>query len=338
MTKIEQKNRKPAEKKQMKKRHSFFSVVVQVFNGVMNEGFVHAGNFAYMALLTLFPFMILTIIIASGIGRGADGFAAVHSFLSALPPNVSSQLSGPIFQVLAMRSGSLIWWSALVSLWSVSSFISSIRELLYRTYRLEPPTAFIKYRLGAMAINIMAVFLLLFILSIQVMLAALQHIFSEQFSWLLQYISAAFPHISLSDNQNLMDKLALIGITSDRMRTFLDHITAFSILSRIISGGLLFGALYILFYTVTPPQYREAHYFKWPGALLTAFWWQMVSMILPIALNNMLDYNRSYGGLAGSVIVLIYFWIIGLGLVVGVHLNATLAFDRSTPVTPKNDA
>lgn len=72
------------------------------------------------------------------------------------------------------------------------------------------------------------------------------------------------------------------------------------------------------------------------GAFLTAFWWQMVSMILPIALNNMLDYNRSYGGLAGSVIVLIYFWIIGLGLVVGIHLNATLAFDRVASVAPKS--
>lgn len=323
-------------RKKRRRYSAFFRIIKQVATGVINNGFPHAGNFAYMALLTLFPFMILTIIVASTIGRGADGFAAVHSFLSALPANVSNQLSGPIFQVLSAKSGSLIWWSALVSLWSVSGFIASIRELLYRTYHMEPPTEFIRYRLGAMAINIGAVLMLFIILSVQVLIATLQNVFSQRFGWVMEYTKAALPHISLSDNHNLIDQLNLIGLTSDRMHAFFDHITIFSILSRVISGGLLFGALYILFYSITPPQYRKARYYKWPGAFLTAFWWQMVSMILPIALNNMLDYNRSYGGLAGSVIVLIYFWIIGLGLVVGIHLNATLAFDRAASVAPKS--
>ncbi|MFT8736436.1 MAG: YihY/virulence factor BrkB family protein [Zymomonas mobilis] len=332
----EEKQNKSPDHKRRKRYLSIFRIIKQVISGVIGNGFPHAGNFAYMALLTLFPFMILTIIVASAIGRGTAGFAAVHSFLSALPPNVSTQLSGPIFQVLSARSGSLIWWSAIVSLWSVSGFIASIRELLYRTYHMEPPTAFIRYRLGAMAINIGAVLLLFIILSVQVLIATLQNIFAQRFGWVMQYAKDALPHISLSDNLNLIDQLNLIGLTSDRIHAFLDHITVFSIVSRIVSGGLLFCALYILFYSITPPQYRQARYYKWPGAFLTAFWWQMVTMILPIALNNMLDYNRSYGGLAGSVIVLIYFWIIGLGLVVGIHLNATLAFDRATSVAPKS--
>ncbi|MEL6529447.1 MAG: YhjD/YihY/BrkB family envelope integrity protein, partial [Pseudomonadota bacterium] len=88
--------------------------------------------------------------------------------------------------------------------------------------------------------------------------------------------------------------------------------------------GLL-GSLYLLFYTLTPQEYRNRQYPKWPGALFTALWWLGVSTAMPPILRSFFTYNLTYGSLAGIMIALFFCWLVGLGLVIGAELNAALA-------------
>jgi membrane protein len=80
-----------------------------------------------------------------------------------------------------------------------------------------------------------------------------------------------------------------------------------------------------MLYTLTPSKYRYADCPKWPGALFTACWWMGVTMALPLALQFVGNYDRTYGSLAGVIIALFFFWLVGFGLVIGAHLNAALA-------------
>ena len=48
-------------------------------------------------------------------------------------------------------------------------------------------------------------------------------------------------------------------------------------------------------------------------------------MALPWVLAKLGGYDRTYGGLAGTIVALFFFWLVGFGLVVGAHLNAALA-------------
>ena len=52
--------------------------------------------------------------------------------------------------------------------------------------------------------------------------------------------------------------------------------------------------------------------------------------LLPIVLGQLGGYDLTYGSLAGVVVMLLFFFVIGLGLVFGAHLNAALA----EPVQP----
>ena len=54
-------------------------------------------------------------------------------------------------------------------------------------------------------------------------------------------------------------------------------------------------------------------------------WWAAVSAALPAALHRFFTYDLTYGSLAGVMISLFFFWLVGLGLVVGAELNAALA-------------
>ena len=67
-------------------------VVKRAGLGVFNDGFIHAGNLAYLALMTVFPFFITAAAVLSLLGQSAETQRAVSSFLHVLPPNVADIL------------------------------------------------------------------------------------------------------------------------------------------------------------------------------------------------------------------------------------------------------
>jgi membrane protein len=92
----------------------------------------------------------------------------------------------------------------------------------------------------------------------------------------------------------------------------------------------LFFTFYVLFFALTPSRYRKAGCRKWPGALFITLWWLGTVEILPSALSLLGGYNRTYGSLAGVMIALIFFFVVGLGVVIGAELNAALAESGAT--------
>ena len=71
-------------------------------------------------------------------------------------------------------------------------------------------------------------------------------------------------------------------------------------------------------------------YPRWPGALLVTTWWVMVALGLPRVLRTFFSYDLTYGSLAGVMIALIFFFVVGLGVVIGAELNAALAESGAT--------
>jgi membrane protein len=96
-------------------------------------------------------------------------------------------------------------------------------------------------------------------------------------------------------------------------------------LSRLLPAALIFVALYLLFWSLAPRQYRTSRAPKWPGALFVMLWWFSIVQILPALLGLLNGNTLTYGSLAGVIITLLFFWLIGYGLVIGANLNAALA-------------
>ena len=258
-----------------------------------DDGFVHAGNFAYLSLLTLFPFFILLSTVAGALGRTGEGLAAVHRFLEILPHNVAQFLAKPINDVLSQQNQQgLITLGIIVGIWTIANFIETMRDILRRAHDITAKRPFWHYRLGSMAMALGGVILMLTAFSAQMLITA-----SEQF------ITRLLPFAA--------DLLGWLGI------------------SRLAPAVALFGALFLIFQTLTPMRYRLGCP-KWPGALLTTLIWLGTTMVLPIILSSLADYSLTYGSLAGVMIALLFFFIIGFGFVLGAELNAALALE------PKN--
>lgn len=265
-----------------------FEVMKRAGIGVYTDGFIHAGNLAYLALMTVFPFFIVAAAVLALFGQNQETRQAVESFLHVLPPDVADILRKPISDVLAARTGSLLWLGALVGLWTVGSFVETIRDIFRRAYGTRSSQSLWRSRLGLSLGIVASVILALLSFLVQGLLTATEQFIYRLLPW-------------------AQDLAGWIGI------------------SRAVPGLVMFGALYMLFYFVTPSKYRYSDSLKWPGALFTAAWWIGMTAGLPAVLSNLGGYDLTYGSLAGVVVMLLFFYLIGLGLVFGAHLNAALA-------------
>ena len=260
----------------------------RVWFGVINDGTIHAGNFAYMVLVALFPFFITSAALFALLGESGQSAAAVNTVLLALPPIIADGLK-PIAQgVISARTGSLLWIGGIVGLWTVGSLVETIREILRRAYGTQWTNGFWRYRLISTGLTIGAVVLILSAISADVAISAAQEV-----------ILARLP----------------------QFKAWQTSLT----LTRFITAGVFFSSLWVLFISLTPTAYRGKRYRKWPGALLVTAWWLLVTTLLPKLLRSLFAYDLTYGSMAGVMIALFFFWLMGLGVVFGAELNAALA-------------
>ena len=270
-----------------------WEVTKRVAVGVYNDGFIHAGNLAYLAILALFPFFIFAAAVAHLLGQSQDAMLTVANVLRRLPPTVAATLQEPIQEVLTVRTGPLLWLGGVVGLWTAASFVETIRDILRRAYGVKFCAPFWEYRLGSILLILGAVLMLMIAFAVSTALTLVHHLLVEWFPF-AQGIGST------------------LGIY------------------RLVPAITLFATFYGLFFALTPARYRKLGCRKWPGALFITAWWLATVEILPSVLGLLGGYSLTYGSLAGVMIALLFFFVVGLGVVIGAELNAALAESGAT--------
>jgi membrane protein len=275
----------------------WWAVLKRVVIGVYSDGFIHAGNLAYLALLSIFPFVIVAAAVARLFGQTEEGMEAVNALLRTMPSDVAGVLRAPIRDVLEARSGNLLWLGALIGLWTTGSFIETMRDIIRRAYGVTYSRPFWEYRLGSAGMVIASVIIAMVAFTLSILLAGAQQ-------FVVDWVPGADEFVHL---------LTLL---------------------QAAPALMLFASLYLLFYILTPKRYRLGGCPKWPGAAFVTLWWVLTTALLPRVLASLGGYGATYGSLAGVIIALLFFFMIGLGFVIGAELNAALA---ETPSPSQED-
>lgn len=268
------------------------TVVREVVLDTLNGGTIRAGNLAYLSVVTLFPLVILVTAATGFFGRTDAGHAAIHGLLSALPPQASRLLGPVIHEVLRVRTGNLLWVGAAIALWTVTGFVETIRGIFYDAYEKKLDRPFWVYRLFSMGATLLAMVVLI-----------------------VAFISQLF--------------LRLLLDTLQQYFPYTVHLPSWIKLSTLVPPVIIFLALWALFKLLAPRGFRE--FPAWPGALLTSCVWILAASLIGPIMSTFGNMALTYGTLSGVMLTMLFFYIVGLALVVGAQLNAALANSARVP-------
>ncbi|PZU49951.1 MAG: ribonuclease BN [Sphingomonas sp.] len=268
------------------KRPRTTGIVRRVIGRTLRDGYIHAGNIAYLSLVTLLPLIILITAVTVAFGETAAGRYAIEGLLRALPYDIARLFEPVIEEVLQARTGNLLWIGGLVALWTVTTFIETLRDISFRAFDVEPDGGFLHYRLKSLAGTLVAVLLVVV-------------------TFLLQ--------VSLVVAIRAVESLVPRGID---LPGWIDW-------SRIITPIVLFLVLWALLKLLTPASVRYSP--TWPGALITTIAWSIGSLLLGPTFSTFSHMGLTYGALSGVMLALLFFYAVGFALVAGVEVNAALA-------------
>lgn len=266
-------------------------VIRQTIKGFFDDnGGILAGNLAYLSLLTLFPFFIFCVSLAGVFGRTDEGLEAVSTLISAVPAQVADVLTGPITEVLAgSAKRGLLTFGAIVTIWTAANFIETVRVIVLVAYDQTSTRSLWFQRLQSSLLVIASALILFSSMIVQFVLNTAQKLLQTYLPWFT----------------GIIDFMKIIGTG--------------------VAPVILVLGLYGIFRALTPKEALPVRH--WPGALLTAVIWIAASQILPRVLTMMGSYNVTYGSLAGIIITLLFFYVLGIGLVLGAQLNAALRLE-----------
>jgi membrane protein len=261
-------------------------VLRDVIAVTMRDGYIHAGNIAYLSLVTLFPLVILITAVAVSVGQTEAGIAATHAMLKALPASLAELFAPVIDEVLEARTGNLLFLGGLVALWTISTFLETLRDILCRAFRVPNEHSFVEARMRSIGGTLVAMALML-----------------------IAFVSQIVFVITHKTRQIFVPR----GLD---LPAWLDW-------SSLAISVLVFLSLWALFKLLSPQAFRIVP--AWPGAAITTLAWVAGSFLLGPAFASFGQMSLTYGALSGVMVALLFFYGVGFALVLGAELNAALA-------------
>ncbi|WP_374763655.1 YihY/virulence factor BrkB family protein [Yunchengibacter salinarum] len=254
---------------------------------ITRDGPMAAGNMAFLAMLSLFPFVIFLVAVSGFLGQTDQGLRAIEFAFSVLPGEVTAVLDGPIQGIINNTRPDLLTGSILFALWAAANGVEAARDAILRIYGKDNAAAMWQRRLESLGLVIVGAVLAIIAMSILVIGPAL--------------ISAA---------RSLFPDSLNSGLT-----------TLWALLKFGVSPALLTLGLYGVYLALTPRKLGRAR--RLPGTLFTLAVLLAGSRGLGAYLASAGTYDVTYGSLAGVVITLLFCFVLSLGFVFGAALNAT---------------
>ncbi len=251
-----------------------------------NHGLTSAGNMAFLAMLSLFPFLIFLVSLSGLLGQSERGLEAVEFFFSVVPPEVASTIRGPIEGVIKNTRPEILTGSILFAIWTAANGVESAREVLIKAFGPEFARPVWLRRLESLGIVIIAASLLLLSMSILVLGPALMK--------------------------------GVISLFPDQINSSLIELWGY--LRFVISPLVLLVGVYGLYMALTPRRVKKAH--RLPGSILTVLILYGTAAGLSVYLKFAGGYDVTYGSLAGIVITQLFCFIVSIGFILGAEINA----------------
>ncbi len=257
-----------------------------------NDGFMAAGNLAFLTMLSLFPFLIFLVALSGQLGQTERGLEAVAYVLDELPPEISKVLKGPINGIIRNTGAGILSTSILFAIWTAGSGVEAARGVFVKAFGRENAAALWRRRLESLAVVVLGA---LSVLSAMILLVVTNP--------LIAAFESLFPQ-SVAEG---LSELIQLGAT-------------------LVGPMLLAFGLYGMFVALTPRRVSKPLY--WPGTLMALIVFFATAKGFSVYLQYAGGYDVTYGSLAGMIVTQLFCFFVSLGFVLGVELNAAYTHER----------
>ncbi|HEY5846822.1 MAG TPA: YihY/virulence factor BrkB family protein [Microlunatus sp.] len=243
-----------------------------------------AAGVAFFGFLAIFPALIALVSLYGFFADPAQIANQVNSLAGALPDDVRTLLTQQITTLTSQKStlGIGAIVAILVALFSASGGMQNLMTAVNFAYDEEEKRSAIKKRLIALALTFAAIVFMIIVLGIVAILPPLLE--------------------RLLGGGGFAYWLLLIG--------------------RFVLLALLVAVALAVLYRVAPD--RDAPKIRWVqiGAVMATVLWLVASVGFSLYVNVLGNYAKTYGALAGIVVLLFWLWITAYAVLLGAEINA----------------
>lgn len=255
---------------------------------VDNYGIEMAGYLTFLALLALFPYLVLMVSAAGLVGQGETGREFIALLLHNLPTDAVATLRPRIEEITSGPPQGILTFSILGAIWTSSSAVEAVRSMLNRAYRVNRPPAYFTRRLTSVAQIFMLTFLILLVMLLFVFAPIALNSFAH-------YTGVAVPFALSHFLSNYFGGIAVI---------------------------VLFGIVAVFYHVL--PNIRQGWLAVAPGALLVVVLWVTGASLVSFYLNRVSQVTLIYGSLSGFIATLVFFYVMNLIFIYGAEFNHAL--------------
>lgn len=248
-----------------------------------------AAQVAFYFSFAFFPLLLFLVSLFGMVLDSTDELrASLYRYLAELmPPSAYQLVRTTMDEIIDSSSGGKLTLGLLVTLWSASAGVDSLRAALNRVYELRETRPWWMTKLQSLALTF------LFIVLLAVVLAS---------------VTAGWSLVKVS--------LAGLGF----------EVTSPLALASIQWGSILlvlFFATAVIYSWI--PCFRRFHWF-WisPGSITAIVVWILASSLFRLYLQYFNSYNKAYGSLGAVIILMLWMYITGMALLVGGAINSVL--------------
>lgn len=243
-----------------------------------------SAQLSYYLLLAFFPFLIFLFSVIGFVNLSEDDL--MNEIVLLLPKDAGESIRSIVREATANRSGALLSFGLIGSIWTASGGINAMINGLNKAYNEPETRRFWVLRSISVAATLGLALVILLSMALLVFGQAIER--------------HGFP---------------LLGIPQRWAQIW-------NMLQWIVPLFALFF-VFLLLYRVAPNRrlgWREVV----PGSVFAAAGWIVCSLLFSFYVNNFGHYTRTYGSLGGIIILLIWLYLSSMIVLIGGEVNALL--------------
>jgi membrane protein len=255
-----------------------------------------AAALTYYGLLSLFPALIAMVSLIGIFGDPRTTTQKLTEIITEIGPESGAEtFEGPIKSIVENQTaaGFAFVLGLLAALWSASGYVGAFTRASNIIYETPEGRPFWKLRPLQIAVTL-AMIIMMALLAVGLVLTG--------------------PVVEAVANP--------IGLSSTA-------VDVWNVAKWPVMAAIFILMVDVLYYATPNVKLRG---FKWvtPGAIVAIVVWAIASALFAFYVANFGSYDKTYGTLAGLVVLLLWFWITNLAILFGHQMNAER--ERSTEI------